>query len=99
MQELNDEALMIARGKLSTLRREWHRQRKTAAEKATAISSLSAQANRDLNDGDCAGAKLCLECVVNESVAMRSLCDSIDALQAEMKLLQPIAWPTGRIDE
>lgn len=99
MDVLNDDPLMIARGQLSTLRREWNQQRKAAAEKAAAISAHAIQANRDLNNGDCAGAKLCLECVVNESVAMRSLCDSIDALQGQMKPLQAVAWPTGRIDE
>ena len=99
MDALNDDPLMIARGQLSTLRREWNQQRKLAAEKSAAISSHAIQANRDLNDGDCAGAKLCLECATNEAEALRSLCDSIDALQAQMKPLQAVAWPTGRIDE
>lgn len=99
MDVLNDDPLMIARGQLSTLRREWNQQRKIAAEKAGAISAQAIQANHDLNDGDCESAISRLERVVNETEALRSLCDSIDALQGQMKPLQAVAWPTGRIDE
>jgi len=99
MDALNDDPLMIARGQLSTLRREWNTQRKAAADIAGMISNLALEANRRLNDNNPEGAKLSLENVGNEAEALRSLCDSIDALQAEMKPLQAVAWPSGRIDE
>jgi len=99
MQELNDEALMIARGKLSTLRRECNAQRKAAAEIVGKISGYALDINRQLNDMDARQAKTVLSLIPHNVAALSSLCDSIDALQTEMKPLQPIAWPTGRIDE
>jgi hypothetical protein len=99
MDVLNDDPLMIARGQLSTLRREWNQQRKTATEIAGRISNLALDANRRLNDNDPEGAISSLESIGGDAKALRSLCDSIDALQAQMKPLQAVAWPTGRIDE
>jgi len=99
MEILDNDPLMIARGQLSTLRREWNQQRKAATEIAGRISHLALDANRHLNDSDPQAAKSALEGIGHEAEAMRSLCDSIDALQAQMKPLQAVAWPTGRIDE
>ena len=99
MDILNDDPLMIARGQLSTLRREWNQQRKAATEVAGRISNLALDANRYLNDNNPQAAKSSLDDIGNETEALRSLCDSIDALQAQMKPLQSVAWPTGRIDE
>lgn len=99
MDVLSDHDLMIARGQLSTLRRACNEQRKIAAGIAGTISNLAIDANRRLNDENPQGAKLSLENVGNEAEALRSLCDSIDALQAQMKPLQAVAWPSGRIDE
>mgnify|MGYP000022210625 FL=1 len=99
MDVLNNDPLMIARGQLSTLRREWNQQRKAATEIAGRISHLALDANRHLNDNNPQAAIASLEGIGNETEALRSLCDSIDALQAQMKPLQAVAWPTGRIDE
>lgn len=99
MDILNDDPLMIARGQLSTLRREWNQQRKAATEVAGRISNLALDANRHLNDNNPQAAKSSLDGIGNETAALWSLCDSIDALQAQMKPLQAVAWPTGRIDE
>lgn len=99
MDILADSNLMIARGQLSTLRREYNAQRKAASDIAGTISNLAIDANRRLNDENPAGAKKSLANVSDEVRALWSLCDSIEALQAQMKPLHAIAWPTGRIDE
>lgn len=99
MDILNDDALMIARGKVSTLRRELHQQRKTAAELAAIMSRQSLLANTALNDGAPTTAIAALDAILSNCAALHSLCDSIAALQAQMKPLQAIAWPTERVDE
>ena len=97
--DLSDTSLMIVRGQLSTLRRELHNQRKAAADIAATISNAALEANRRLNDGEPLAAKEALRTLPDQVVALSSLCDYSDALQAQMKPLHKQAWPTGRIDE
>ena len=99
MEILNDTPLMIARGQLSTMRRECNAQKKAVATIAGTISNLAIDSNRRVNDDNPLGAKLSLANVENEAAALRSLCDSIDALQAQMKPLQALAWPSGKVNE
>jgi hypothetical protein len=99
MQELNDDPLMIVRGQLSTLTRERNAQRKAAAEIVSKISGFALDVNRQLNDMDAQQAKTVVSLIPDNVMALISLCNSIEALQAQIKPLLPIAWPSGRIDE
>ena len=90
---INDDALMIARGKLATLGEELDKQCMSVSDRAKFIQLQADRVVQFTFECKTDIAIVTLETILSSCAALHTLCTSIAALKAEMDALQAIAWP------
>ena len=90
---MNDDALMIARGKLATLKLAIHEKRHEVNNLTALIEFEASEVRRMFYVYESDITIAALETILASCATLHTLCTSIAALKAEMDALQAIAWP------